>query len=65
VRVDGENVSNGSAVEALWALGASGPKKRLKRPDAAGWGVVERVPKTAPKGAVFCRFFTGTGDLCG
>jgi hypothetical protein len=26
----------------------------------AGWGVVERVPKTAPKGAVFCHPFTGT-----
>jgi hypothetical protein len=23
-------------------------------------GVVERVPKTGPKGAVFCRLFTGT-----
>jgi hypothetical protein len=34
VRVDVENVSNGSAVEALWALGAPGPKKGLKRPDA-------------------------------
>jgi hypothetical protein len=22
--------------------------------------VVERVPKTAPKGVVFCRLFTGT-----
>jgi hypothetical protein len=33
VRVDVENVSNGSAVEALWALGALEPKKWLKRPD--------------------------------
>ena len=39
--VDVENVSNGSAVEALW-------------------GVVERVPKTAPKGVVFCRPTAGT-----
>jgi hypothetical protein len=28
------DVSNGSAVEALWALGAPEPKERLKRPDA-------------------------------
>jgi hypothetical protein len=51
--VDLGNVSNGSAVEALWALGALEPKKRLKQ---AGWGVVERLPKTAPKDAVFCPF---------
>ena len=44
MRVDLENVSNGSAVEALWALGALKPKKKVKA-----------VPKTAPKGAVFCR----------
>jgi hypothetical protein len=25
-----------------------------------GLGVVERVPKTAPKGVVFCRLFTDT-----
>ena len=57
--MDLENVSNGSAVEALWALGALEPKKKLKRPDGRV-GVVERLPKTAPKGAVFCRLFTGT-----
>jgi hypothetical protein len=60
-RVDVENVSHQkSVVEALWALGAPGPKKRLKRSRRAGWGVVERVLKTAPKGVVFCRLFTGT-----
>ena len=40
MRVDVENVSNGSAVEALWALGAPEPKKRLKRPDG-GLGSVQ------------------------
>jgi hypothetical protein len=60
VRVDLENVSNCSAVEALWALGAPEPKKKVKAARRAGWGVVERVSKTAPKGAVFCRLFTGT-----
>jgi hypothetical protein len=43
-----------------WVLGALEPKKGLKRPRRAGLGVVERVPKTAPKGAVFCHLFTGT-----
>jgi hypothetical protein len=47
-------------VEALWALGAPEPKKKVKAARRAGWGVVERVSKTAPKGAVFCRLFTGT-----
>jgi hypothetical protein len=37
---------------------------RKERAEGSGWGVVERVPKTAPKGAVFCHLFTGT-DLCG
>jgi hypothetical protein len=55
--VDLENVSNGSAVEALWVLGAPEPKKWLKRPDGGfgKGGVLERVPKRAPKGVVFCR----------
>jgi len=30
-----------------------------------GLGVVERVPKTTPKGVVFCRHFTDTSDLYG
>jgi hypothetical protein len=63
VRVEVENVSNGSVVEALWALGAPGPKKRLERPERAGWGAVERDPKTASKGAAFCRFFTGIRNI--
>jgi hypothetical protein len=60
VRVDVENMDNGSAVKALWALSAPEPKKRLKWPDARVGGVVERLPKTGPKGAVFCRLSTGT-----
>jgi hypothetical protein len=55
VRVDVENVSNGSTVEALWALGALEPKKRLKRPDG-GLGVM--VPKTAPPKAPFSATFS-------
>jgi septal ring factor EnvC (AmiA/AmiB activator) len=27
-----------------------------------GWSAVERVPKTAPKFAVFCRLFTDTSE---
>ena len=60
MRVDVENVSNVSTVEALWALGALEPKKGLKRPDVWVGVCVERVPKIAPKGAVFCHVFTGT-----
>jgi hypothetical protein len=56
VRVDLENVSNGSAVEALWALGALEPKKRLKRPDGrvgVWWkGCRKQLPK-APFSAAF------------
>ena len=65
-RVDGkesilgdlENVSNGSVVEALWAFGPPEPKKRLSS-QTVGSSVVERVPKTAPKGVVFCHLFRG------
>ena len=32
---------------------------RLSDAWRAGWGVVERVPKTTPKGAVFCRLIIG------
>jgi hypothetical protein len=56
VRVDVENVSNGfcgGGSLSLWALG-------VLEPGRAGWGVVERVPKTAPKGVVFCHLTTGT-----
>ena len=57
---DVENVSNDSIVEALWALGALEPKKRLKRPDG-GVGVWWKVcRKQPPKGAVFCHLFTDT-----
>jgi hypothetical protein len=49
VRVNLENVSNGSAVEALWALNALEPKKRLKRPDGrvgVWWkGCRKQLPK--------------------
>src|SRR4051812_32069973 len=34
--------------------------KMVKAGRRTGWGVVEGVPKTAPKGVVFCRLFTGT-----
>ena len=51
MRVDVENMSNGSAVEALWALGAPEPKKRLKRPDArvgVWWkGCRKQLPKAS------------------
>jgi hypothetical protein len=32
----------------------------VKAARRAGWGVVEGVQKTVPKGAVFCHLFTGT-----
>jgi hypothetical protein len=35
-------------------------KKKVKAARRAGWALVERVPKTAPKTAVFCHHFTGT-----
>jgi hypothetical protein len=41
-----------------WTLGASSLKK-VKAARRAAWALVERAPKTAPKGAVFCRLFTG------
>jgi hypothetical protein len=48
--MDLENVSNASAVETLWALGALEPKKRLKRPDGrigVWWkGCRKQLPKT-------------------
>src|SRR5256885_3427510 len=34
-------------------------RKSLKAARPTCWGAVERTPKTAPKGAVFCRLFTG------
>jgi hypothetical protein len=61
VRVDVENVSNKSLRWRLSGrLAPSEPKKRFKAARRAGLGAVERVLKTAPKGAVFCRYFTGT-----
>jgi hypothetical protein len=60
VRVDLENVSNGSAVEALWALGALEPKKWVKRPDVrvgVWWkGCRKQLPKRR-----FLPPFTTTG----
>ena len=49
MRVDIENVNNGFAVEALWALSAPEPKKRLKRPDARVWGRWKGYRKQVPK----------------
>ena len=49
--VDIENVSNSSAEEALWALGAPEPKKRLKRPGGglgSGGKGAEKQPPKAP-----------------
>jgi hypothetical protein len=60
VRVDVENVSNDSTVEALWALGALEPKKWLKRPDVRVGVWWKGCRKQPPKGAVFCHIFTGT-----
>jgi hypothetical protein len=54
VRVDVENVSNGYAVEALWALE---PKKRLKRPDGGLGCGGKGAENSLPKAPVFC---TGT-----
>jgi hypothetical protein len=48
-----------SALEALWALGAPEPKKRLKRPDG-GLDCGGKGAENSPKGAVFCRLTTGT-----
>jgi hypothetical protein len=54
VRVDVENVSNGSTVEALWALGALEPKKRLKRPDGGlGFGGKGAENTPPPQGPPF------------
>ena len=56
MRVDVENVSNGSTVEALWALGALEPKKRLKRPDVrvgVWWKGCRKQPPKAPFSATF------------
>jgi hypothetical protein len=58
--VDVENMSNGSTVEALWALGALEPKKRLKRPDLRVGLWWKRCRKHPPRGAVLCHLFTGT-----
>jgi hypothetical protein len=59
------HVSNGSTVEALWALGALEPPKKVKAARRAGWGVVERVPKTAPQRRRFLPPFHRHRDLCG
>jgi hypothetical protein len=49
-----------SAVEALWALGAPEPKKRVKaaRRRVRVWW--KGCRNQLPKGVVFCRLFTGT-----
>jgi hypothetical protein len=46
-----KNVSNGSALEAPWALGALEPKKRLKRPDVL-FGIVFWTPLNSMMAAV-------------
>jgi hypothetical protein len=53
VRVDVENMSNGSTVEALWALSALEPKKRLKRPDLRVGLWWKGCRKQPPRGARF------------
>jgi hypothetical protein len=63
VRVDLENVSNGSAVEALWALGAPEPK-RLKRPDG-GLGCGGRGAKNSSQRRRFLPPFHRYLDLSG
>jgi hypothetical protein len=65
VRVDVENVSKRSALEALWALGALEPKKRLKRPDARVGLWWKGVSKTALQGRHFLPPFHRYRDLCG
>jgi hypothetical protein len=52
-------VDAGSAVEALWGrLACLSLKKKVNSGQTGGgWGVVERVPKTAPTGAVLGRRF--------
>jgi hypothetical protein len=45
-----------SALEALWALGALEPKKRLKRPDTrvgVWWKGCQKQPPKAPFSAAF------------
>ena len=58
-----KRVANGLRVYD-WRLKTQGAwresLKKVKAARHAGWGVVERVPKTAPKGAVFCRLTAGT-----
>ena len=49
MRVDAENVSNGSTVEALWALGALEPKKMVKAARRAGWVWWKGCRKQPPK----------------
>jgi hypothetical protein len=56
VRVNVENVSNGSMVEALWALGALEPKAARRRVGVWWKG----CRKQTPKGTVFCHLFTDT-----
>jgi hypothetical protein len=51
-----ESRSGGSKPRALGARAY----KKVKAARRAGWALVERVPKTAPKAAVFCHLFTGT-----
>jgi hypothetical protein len=54
--VDVGNVSNSLRLEALWALGALEPLKKVKAARRGGWVVVERAPKTAPKRHPFFPF---------
>jgi hypothetical protein len=61
--VDVTNVSIYSG-GALWALGAL-DLKRVKAARRAGWGVVERMPKTAPQWRRFLPPFHRYRDLCG
>ena len=51
-----ENVSNG----LRWRLALHKSLRKVKVARRAGWALVERVPKTAPKAAVFCHLFTET-----
>jgi hypothetical protein len=54
-----------SAVEAFWALGAPGPKKRLKRPDGElglGGKGAENGPPGPPFSATFHRYVDLRGE---
>jgi hypothetical protein len=55
-----------SAVEAFWALGAPGPKKRLKRPDGElglGGKGAENGPPGPPFSATFHRYVDLSGEF--